>query len=276
MPASFGCAPRRMSSTIEIRRQAVQVRFAAAGRAGGAYALAHVEARRRESASRRRGPESSTRVRSSSSRRKIAVRVDADAVDRAPHMVLVDRALRDPSRRRPRSRSRPARGGIDAGRARVDAPLPFLPQRRATASSAGRRERRTRGAREVPARRRRRSGGEVVVSHHALRRPRAAGTTPSIAATPPARRRGPCMQHASSSTTPSAFGSAPTPTLVSSGSSSTIVTPSTSASSTSTPVRHQPEGALDARLCAAVPELMAVGRCDDNWRHERSNQGRQD
>src|SRR6476619_7716686 len=59
--------------------------------------------------------------------------------------------------------------------------------------------------------------------------------TPSIAATPPARFFGPCMQHESSWTTPSAFGSPLQPTPVWFGSSSTMDTPATSASSTSAP-----------------------------------------
>src|SRR4029077_9067379 len=59
--------------------------------------------------------------------------------------------------------------------------------------------------------------------------------TPSIAATAPARFFGPCMQEASSCTTPSAFGRPLQPTPVWFGSSSTIETPATSASRTSAP-----------------------------------------
>src|SRR5689334_25422255 len=56
-----------------------------------------------------------------------------------------------------------------------------------------------------------------------------------MAATAPARFLGPCMQDASSCTTPSAFGRPLQPTPVWFGSSSTIETPATSASSTSAP-----------------------------------------
>src|SRR5688572_28806500 len=59
--------------------------------------------------------------------------------------------------------------------------------------------------------------------------------TPSSEAPPPARFGGPCMQHESSWTMPSAFGSPPYPTLVSSGSSSQRFTPAMTASSTSVP-----------------------------------------
>src|ERR1035441_9936668 len=55
------------------------------------------------------------------------------------------------------------------------------------------------------------------------------------APTAPPRREGPCMQLASSSTTPSSFGSPPYPTLVSLGSSSTMLTPAMTASSVSPP-----------------------------------------
>src|SRR5262249_23711061 len=55
------------------------------------------------------------------------------------------------------------------------------------------------------------------------------------APTAPPRRDGPCMQLASSSTTPSSFGSPPYPTLVSRGSSSTMFTPAITASSVSPP-----------------------------------------
>src|SRR5208282_2807644 len=53
--------------------------------------------------------------------------------------------------------------------------------------------------------------------------------------TDPARRVGPCMQHASSSTTPSSFGSPPSPTLSSLGSSSGPLTTRSAASSVSPP-----------------------------------------
>ena len=68
---------------------------------------------------------------------------------------------------------------------------------------------------------------------------------PSSAATAPARRVGPCMQEASSWTTPSSFGSPPYPTELSAGSSSWILTPSTAASSVSVPSEHQLHGAID-------------------------------
>src|SRR4029077_1630087 len=58
---------------------------------------------------------------------------------------------------------------------------------------------------------------------------------PSIAATAPARLVGPCMQEASSWTTPSSFGRPPYPTELSLGSSSWIFTPSMAASSVSVP-----------------------------------------
>src|ERR671916_459505 len=60
---------------------------------------------------------------------------------------------------------------------------------------------------------------------------------PSSDATAPARLVGPCMQLASSCTTPSSFGRPPRPTEVSSGSSSWMTTPSMAASSGSRPWR---------------------------------------
>src|SRR5438046_4292324 len=58
---------------------------------------------------------------------------------------------------------------------------------------------------------------------------------PCSAPTATPRRVGPCIQLASSATTPSSFGRPPYPTLVSRGSSSTILTPAITASSVSPP-----------------------------------------
>src|SRR5437762_12460424 len=70
---------------------------------------------------------------------------------------------------------------------------------------------------------------------------------PSSAPTAPARLVGPCMQDASSCTTPSAFGRPPYPTESSFGSSSWIFTPSITASSVSAPCSSMSNAFCTAR-----------------------------
>src|SRR5574341_14358 len=79
----------------------------------------------------------------------------------------------------------------------------------------------------------------------------------SSAPTAPARLVGPCMQEASSCTTPSALGRPPYPTESSFGSSSWIFTPSTAASSGSAPCRIRSNAFWTAR--SPLPLEMITG-----------------
>ena len=94
-PASFGCLPRRISSTIEERAEAEQVGFAAAGGARGADVAVDVEA----GAEDRRIAEPARNLPGQAARRRdaadVALGVDAVAVDRAVDVVLVDEPRRD-------------------------------------------------------------------------------------------------------------------------------------------------------------------------------------
>src|SRR5574341_720068 len=94
----------------------------------------------------------------------------------------------------------------------------------------------------------------------------------SSAPTAPARFVGPCMQEASSCTTPAALGSPPYPTESSFGSSSWIFTPSTAASSGSAPCRIRSNACCTARR--PLPLEMRTGLAAQRVLRGRGRGGR--
>ena len=172
----------------EERREVVEIRFAAAGRSGGADVVRARTAPRPESANRRRGPASSTRDRSSSSRRPDrAARRQRAAVNRSPQMVRVEqpfarhleadrvaglRARHTGRHRSPRAssaalpldpqRARPVAVEIAArseSRSGARTPARRAGQQVVAACRASRARRRPRRSRRLRARRRRRRDG---------------------------------------------------------------------------------------------------------------------